>query len=95
MGYFTQAHTEDSNESFDASETKDFDTSDEEFSDAEIEAAEAYLLQQASIKAKNRERAILKIRHAIEDYQERKRLKDEFDYLSEDSNEDTNEGGSK
>lgn len=87
MGYFTHEHTNENNEQYDASDNADYDAAGD-FTDEEIEAAEAYLLEQASLKAKSRERAILKIRHAIEDYQERKRLKEELDYLSEEGDEE-------
>ncbi len=86
MGYYTQAHADEHQEDYDVSDS-DFDRGSESSED-DIEAAEEYLLEQESIKAKKRDRAILKIRHAIEDYQERKRLKDEIDYLSEDSKDE-------
>ncbi len=88
MGYYTHEHNDENSDHFESSDGGDFE-SPEEFTDAEIEAAEAYLLEQASLKAKSRERAILKIRHAIEDYQERKRLKDDFDYLSDESDKES------
>lgn len=83
MGYYSQAHSDDQSDDFDVSDSGFDETSHD--SDTEIQAAEEYLLEQESLKAKKRDRAILKIRHAIEDYQERKKLKDEFDYLSSDS----------
>ena len=87
MGYFTQAHADDNHDEFDASDTGGFEEISETAND-ELEAAEEYILEQESVKAKKKDRAILKIRHAIEDYQERKRLKKELDYLSEDSSDD-------
>lgn len=86
MGYFSHKH-DDSSEEF---ETKSSVTEEDSGYSAEddIEAVEEYILEQESEKAKKRERAILKIRHAIEDYKERKRLRDEIDYLSENGDED-------
>ena len=63
MGYLTQSHSDERQEDIDASDVDGFDEITDT-ADSELQAAEAYLLNQESIKAKKHDRAILKIRHA-------------------------------
>lgn len=86
MGYYSRGHDE-SNDEYETKAT----SSDEEAgynAEDDIEVVEEYILEQESENAKKRERAILKIRHAIEDYREHKKLKAEIDYLFENDDED-------